>query len=148
MENESLKRPSHKEWRRLVKKKRRQRLRQKAARELEEEAERLQQILEKQEDYLENQEKLKKLEEEREKQAQEEHDKLEKAWLEAEVRELFGSDVTMSTSSVMRDSSLQLYMRFFIFIVHNTYKTFRFRKKLKKSGKYCKRRRLRPARSN
>lgn len=86
MESKFLKKPSHKEWRRLVKKKRRQLLRQKAARERDKEAERVQQILEKREDYVEWQQELKALEEEKEKLAQKEHEKLEEAWLEAEVR--------------------------------------------------------------
>lgn len=115
MESKSLKKPSHKEWRRLVKKKRRKVVRQKAARERDQEAERVQQILEKREDYVEWQKEIKKLEEEKEKLAREEHDKLEKAWLEAEVRH----NSTMCIPKVC------------YFVVNLFHESFNFRKKHK-----------------
>lgn len=85
MESEFSKRPAHREWRRLVKKERRKRLRQKAARERDEEADRLKKTLLQSSDYWLWLQDQNKQQEEEEKRAQEEHAQLEKAWLEAEV---------------------------------------------------------------
>ena len=76
---------SHKEWRRRVKKERRKRLRRVAARARDEEADRLQQRFELSEDYVRWSAEQAKLQAENEKRAEEEHERLEKAWLEAEV---------------------------------------------------------------
>ncbi|XP_058805525.1 U2 small nuclear ribonucleoprotein auxiliary factor 35 kDa subunit-related protein 2 [Phymastichus coffea] len=86
MESELPKRPSHRDWRRQVKKQRRKRLRQKAARERDQEEQRLQLVFEQSEDYLHWFKEQEHLRQEEEKRAREEHDRLEKAWLEAEVK--------------------------------------------------------------
>ena len=78
-------RPSHKQWRSLVKKLRRKRLRQEAAKNRDEEEQNLQLRLEQDPCYLKWKEEEAKQLLESEKREKEEHVKLEKNWLETEV---------------------------------------------------------------